>query len=158
MIVRPLRSSDYSEWFALRSALWPECQQADNESDARLFTSKPHQFAVFVSESDGYLTGFLEASLRGYADGCATSPVGYVEGWFVLPKHRLSGVGRAVIEAAEDRARARGCAEMASDALLDNTLSHQAHQRVGYTEVERAVRTENLSKIGTFGPGFVCKL
>ena len=102
MIIRPLRSSDHLEWFALRSALWPECQQADNENDTLLFTSKPHQFAGFVSESDGYLTGFLEASLREYADGCATSPVGYVEGWFVLPKHRLSGVGRALIEAAED--------------------------------------------------------
>jgi len=140
MIIRPLRTSDHSEWFALRSALWPECQQADNEKDARLFTSKPHQFAVFVSESDGHLTGFLEASLREYADGCATSPVGYVEGWYVLPNYRLSGVGRALIAAAEDWARARGCTEMASDALLDNTASHQAHKRVGYTEVERAVR------------------
>ena len=140
MIIRRFCTSDHSEWFALRSALWTECQQADNEKDARLFTSKPHQFAVFVSESDGYLTGFLEASLREYADGCATSPVGYVEGWYVLPNYRLSGVGRALIEAAEDWASARDCTEMASDALLDNTASHQAHQRVGYTEVERAVR------------------
>ncbi|NTU79187.1 MAG: hypothetical protein HGA45_07260 [Chloroflexales bacterium] len=28
---------------------------------------------------------------------------------------------------------------MASDALLDNTLSQQAHQRLGYVEVERSV-------------------
>jgi aminoglycoside 6'-N-acetyltransferase I len=83
MIIRPLHPSDYPEWFALRSTLWPECEQANNENDAHLFISKPHQFAVFVSESAGRLTGFLEASLREYADGCATSPVGYVEGWYL---------------------------------------------------------------------------
>ena len=144
MKIRPLRPSDRAQWFVLRSTLWPECQQADNEADARLFVSKPEQFAVFVNESGDRLTGFVEASLREFADGCATSPVGYLEGWYVIPSHRRSGIGRALVAAAEQWARSRGCTEMASDALVDNTISHKAHEHIGYVEVERAVRYRRL--------------
>jgi aminoglycoside 6'-N-acetyltransferase I len=136
MIIRPLRS-DYRVVRA-RSARGRSASKSETKTTlVSLLETSPA--CVFVANR-GHLTGFLEASLREDADGCATSPVGYVEGWYVLPNHRLSGVGRALIEAAEDWARVRGCTEMASDALLDNTVSHQAHQRVGYAEVERAVR------------------
>lgn len=137
--IRPLRSSDRAAWFALRTALWPDCLQPDNERDAGIFSTNPHRYAVFVCDSAGTLSGFLEASLRDYADGCSTSPVGYVEGWYVTPAHRRMGIGRALVAAAEDWARSRGCTEMASDTHLHNTGSQQAHQRLGYSEVERLV-------------------
>jgi aminoglycoside 6'-N-acetyltransferase I len=86
------------------------------------------------------MIGFLEASLRAYADGCDSSPVGYIEGWYVLPEHRRRNVGRSLVQAAEDWARTRGCSEMASDVLLQNTISQQAHIRLGYEEVDRVVQ------------------
>jgi GNAT superfamily N-acetyltransferase len=41
--------------------------------------------------------------------------VGFVEGWFVREPFRNRGVGRELMRAAEQWARARGCREMASE-------------------------------------------
>lgn len=96
---------------------------------------------VFVAvRQEGNLVGFLEASLRKYADGCETSPVGYIEGWFVEADVRLSGVGRQLVEAAEAWARQRGCTEIASDCELDNLVSFQAHLACGYEETGRIIQ------------------
>jgi aminoglycoside 6'-N-acetyltransferase I len=43
------------------------------------------------------------------------------------------------MEAAEHWAREQGCSEMASDTQLGNVASQEAHQRLGYTIVERLV-------------------
>lgn len=98
------------------------------------------EVAVFVAERpDRSICGYVEAGSRKYAEGCATSPVGYVEAWYVDPDVRQLGCGRALLEAAESWARSQGYTEMASDALLENTLSHRAHTGSGYAEVERIV-------------------
>ena len=96
--------------------------------------------AVFLVETaDERLVGFLEAAQRKYADGCDTSPVGYIEGWYVEPDVRRAGVGRALVQAAEDWARQLGLHEMASDCLIDNQISYNAHTSLGYEEVERLI-------------------
>jgi len=96
---------------------------------------------VFVAErDDGSIGGYVEVGARSYADGCDTSPVGYIEAWYVDADLRRSGVGRALLTAAEDWARARGYREMASDAQLDNEVSHAAHRHSGYEEVDRVVQ------------------
>jgi aminoglycoside 6'-N-acetyltransferase I len=95
---------------------------------------------VFVAErAEGGLCGFVETSVRPWADGCSHRPVGYVEGWYVDHDTRRQGIGRALIKAAESWARGKGCREMASDAELWNTLSHQAHTALGYEETARLV-------------------
>jgi aminoglycoside 6'-N-acetyltransferase I len=77
---------------------------------------------------------------RSHADGCdERHPVGYVEGWYVAAAARATGVGRALIEAAEAWARALGCREMASDTWHDNEPSILAHQALGYELVEHVV-------------------
>jgi aminoglycoside 6'-N-acetyltransferase I len=82
----------------------------------------------------------VEAQLRRYADGCDTSPVGYVEGWFVDSDARRGGIGAQLIAAVESWAISQGCLEMASDTQLQNHVSQAAHARVGYGEVERVIR------------------
>ena len=96
---------------------------------------------VFVcSRESGGLCGFAEVATRPYVDGCRTSPVAFLEGWYVDPDCRGTGVGRALVDAVEAWARGRGLEELGSDALLSNEPSHRAHQRLGFIEVERAVR------------------
>jgi aminoglycoside 6'-N-acetyltransferase I len=41
--------------------------------------------------------------------------------------------------AAEQWARERGYAEIASDAVIDNHVSERAHLALGFAEVERAI-------------------
>jgi aminoglycoside 6'-N-acetyltransferase I len=45
-----------------------------------------------------------------------------------------------LVKAAEDWAIVRGYTEIASDALLENTISERAHKALGFAEVERAIR------------------
>jgi len=94
---------------------------------------------ILVSEDQtGALTGFLEVGLRSHADGCDTKrPVGFIEGWFVVEPIRNWGIGKELMRAAEEWARAQGCIEIASDALIDNELSLRAHEAVGFEVVDR---------------------
>lgn len=120
-------------------ALFPEFAPEDQD-EMRRTLARPDA-AVLVLERDGgqSLAGFVEAGTRSVADGCLSSPIGYVEAWYVDPDARRAGSGRALLKAAEDWARAQGYTEMASDALLDNIVSHEAHKRSGYVEVDRVV-------------------
>jgi aminoglycoside 6'-N-acetyltransferase I len=105
---------------------------------------------VFVIERpNGLLAGFVEAGTRPYADGCDTSPVGYIEAWFVDPDMRRRGYGSALLSAAEEWARSRGYREMASDALLDNDISYRAHLQSGYQEVDRVVQFRKSLEISS---------
>jgi aminoglycoside 6'-N-acetyltransferase I len=123
----------------MRIALWPDEPSAGTDSDMRAWLDRPDATVFVASRPDGSLCGFVEVGARAYAEGCETSPVGFIEGWYVDADVRQLGYGRALLEAAEDWARKEGYSEMASDALLDNTVSHRAHGRCGYEEVVRLV-------------------
>jgi len=129
----------------MRKALWPDSAPGEHEAQIRTFFEQPGKiiptlFAAFVSQVDsGSLTGFIELSIRPFADGCETQHVGFVEGWYVDPSVRRRGVGRALVQAGEQWARQRGCQEFASDADLGNTAGHHAHLALGFAEVERRV-------------------
>lgn len=136
--IREARPADLHEWTRMRNALVPS---EDHEHELKdFFAARAPMLATFVADrGDGSLCGFVEAGTRAYAEGCESSPVGYLEMWFVDEDVRRSGVGAALVRAAEDWARSIGCREMASDALLDNSVSHDAHRALGYEEVERIV-------------------
>lgn len=137
--IRAARAEDAAKWHVLRLALWPD--EAPAPADIAGMLAHPGRHANFLAfDAAGSAIGFVEASLRNdYVNGCETSPVGFLEGWYVAPEWRGRGVGSALIESAETWARARGCAEFASDALLDNTGSHRAHLACGFAETERVV-------------------
>ena len=91
-----------------------------------------------VDEERGAV-GFVELSLRPYAEGCETSPVAYVEGWFSDETVRRQGVGRLLIEAAEQWAREQGCTELASDTKVENEVAEAAHRSLGFEETNRMI-------------------
>jgi len=115
--------------------MWPEALVETIEAEmADIVADQGHQ-AVFVAvRSSGALGGFVETSIHPHAIGCGTRQVGYVEGWYVDPDLRGSGVGRALLADAESWARSNGCAEMASDTLAENEAGLAAHQACGYVE------------------------
>jgi aminoglycoside 6'-N-acetyltransferase I len=143
--VRHAQPEDRSELAAMRASLWPESPVEEHlrEIDVALSTGMCGMLpmAIFVSLDDtGALTGFLEAGLRSHADGCdPANPTGYVEGWFVREEFRNRGVGRSLMSACEEWALTQGCREMASDALIDNTVSQCAHSALGFDVVDRCV-------------------
>jgi aminoglycoside 6'-N-acetyltransferase I len=140
MIVRMFQPADWQEWRRMRCALWPDQTAAEHEKEMRAWLERSDTGVVLCARASGGLCGFAEVGTRPYADGCHTSPVAFLEGWYVDPDMRRQRVGRALVEAVEVWAREFGLRELASDALLENTVSQKAHDRLGFIEVERAVR------------------
>jgi len=123
----------------MRAALWPDEDPADLEEDLRELLADVTQVAFVAERDHGRLCGFAEASVRRFANSNDESPCAFLEGWWVDADVRRGGVGRALLAAVEDWARAQGFTELGSDALLDNTLSHEVHRALGFEERERVV-------------------
>jgi aminoglycoside 6'-N-acetyltransferase I len=143
--VRPAQDSDRNALAQMRALLWPDTGVEENLRELDAALSHPMTgtlpMAILVSEDEnGALIGFLEVGLRSHADGCDPArPVGFVEGWFVQEQFRNRGIGGGLMRSAEDWARAQGCREMASDALIDNDGSQRAHKALGFDVVDRCV-------------------
>jgi aminoglycoside 6'-N-acetyltransferase I len=137
--IRGARPEDRPDWLRMRRALWDDCPDDEHEREIDEILAGDSEEVLFAERLCGGLCGFLEAAIRSRADGCERHPAGYIEGRYVEPDVRRQGVGRALVEAAEAWARMMGCRQMASDAELLNTVSHQAHGALGYRETGRLV-------------------
>ena len=137
--IRRATPEDKPEWIRMRQGLWPNAplEYLDFDLDDLLADSDAGIFVA--SNADGKPLAFIEASLRDYGEGCETSPVGYIEAWYV--DHHLRGqkLGKEMVRVAEEWAREKGCTEMASDTWLENEVSITAHLKMGYEEAERLV-------------------
>jgi aminoglycoside 6'-N-acetyltransferase I len=129
-----------ADWRRMRAELWPDCPDADHDTDMTLYASSSRLAAFMARDGSGTPIGFVEVSLRSdYVNGTSTSPVGFIEGIYVTPDVRLQGVARALVQAAEAWARGKGCSEMASDCRIENEASHAMHRALGYDETDRVV-------------------
>ena len=135
--VRSAQESDAASWLRLRCALWPEGSAAEHgkEIDAYFAGHATEPQAVVLAEEAGHVMGLAELSIRPCAEGCQSSRVAYLEGWFVTPEARGRGIGRALVAAAEEWARSQGCTEFASDTEPDNEVSIAAHRALGFVDV-----------------------
>ena len=137
--IRRATYEDKPEWLGMRQRLWPEAPVEYLNFDLDDKLADP-DYAIFVAcDADGKLVAFIEAGLREYGEGCETSPVGYIEAWYVDEQLRGQKLGRELVHTAEQWAREKGMVEMASDTWLENEASIAAHLRLGYQEVERLV-------------------
>ena len=139
MNIRPVQPTDRDEWFRMRDRLWTGSSDDHVREIDAFFATSQDGVTLVVERPDGGLCGFIEISLRNYAEGCISSPVPYIEGWYVDEDMRRSKLGSRLVQAAEEWARSQGFSEMASDTQLENKVSQQAHQALGYQEVERIV-------------------
>lgn len=139
MPVRPLEAADVPRWIELRRELWPYESLNDLDAQGRAALGADPPLVVFVAEENGKLVGFLELGLRSVAEGCSSSPVPYVEGWYVPADWRGRGIGGALMKAAEDWSRSRGYIELGSDTEATNALSRAAHAALGFHEVDTLV-------------------
>ena len=151
--VRIAALADCDALATMRAALWPEGSLEEHAAELReILAGTPPStlpLVVWVAEVAGEIGGFVEVGLRSHADGCdPREAVGFIEGWYVVPAHRGSGIGRGLIAAAEAWCREQGCKELASDTWIDNKQSQRAHEALGFEVVDRCV---NYRKV--LGPG-----
>jgi aminoglycoside 6'-N-acetyltransferase I len=128
-----MRPAEIADVLAMMQALWPAAGED--------FSDEP----VFVWErQSGQLGGFVSFSLRAWAEGCDSTPVPYIEGWWVAPDLRRTAVGRALVSAVEAWCREHGYSELGSDVELDNAPSLEAHDALGF---ERTLRLQFFRKL-----------
>jgi aminoglycoside 6'-N-acetyltransferase I len=143
MMIRSVKPTDKNEWLRMRHALWPDANLAQHGQDIdRYFAGDRREPAEVLLAFSSHATpaGFAELSIRNIVDGCSTDRVAYLEGWYVVPEFRRNGIGRALIQAAEQWAIGQGCTEFGSDSEISNDVSYAAHLRSGFEETGR-VRT-----------------
>ena len=123
MPVRPVHPDDLADVAAMMHALWPTSETYDFSDES-----------VFVWQRDDRpgLGGFISFSVREWAEGCDSSPVPYIEGWWVAPDLRGTGVGRALVTAVERWCLEHGYSELGSDVELHNEVSLHAHAALGF--------------------------
>ena len=96
--------------------------------------------AVFLCYIEGNAIGFAQCQLRhDYVEGTDSSPVGYLEGIYILEIFQKQGYGRLLLSACEQWAKEHSCTEFASDCELDNTQSCAFHLHSGFEEVNRII-------------------
>jgi aminoglycoside 6'-N-acetyltransferase I len=143
-MIRVFETADTEVWATLRSRLWPDADPQALALESRRF-ARDHGLAnitaVFLAEDEASTPlGFLELSVRAFADGCESMPVPHIEGWYVEPAARGKGFGRDLMRAAEGWARSKGFVEIASDTEAENQGSRRAHAGCGFTEVEHLIK------------------
>ena len=136
--LRRVMQEDKAEWFRMRKGIWPDVPDNYMTFDMDRLLANVDYFVIFACDGDRPI-GLTEAGIREYGEGCETSPVGYLEGWFVQEEYRGKRIAGLMTQAAENWMREKGCTEVASDTWLDNEPSIRAHVNMGYHEVERLV-------------------
>lgn len=136
-VVRLVTLADRDTWIGLRCELWPDEDRDAIAAEVDDSLSGEVEWGVLLAEDGGEVAGFAEVSTHEDAPGATTSPVGYLEAWYVRPTARRKGLGRLLVETCEDWSRDRGCTEFASDTDEAHPLSPAAHAACGFVEVER---------------------
>jgi ribosomal protein S18 acetylase RimI-like enzyme len=104
--------------------------------------------ALLLLAFDGERAVGLATCFLGFST-FAARPLLNVHDLAVLPACRGRGVGRALLLAAEERARARGCAKLTLEVREDNERARYLYASQGFRDFELAgesVRTFFLSK------------
>jgi aminoglycoside 6'-N-acetyltransferase I len=140
-VIREAQATDAPAWIALRAQLWPDESAALLANDANAYFAAHRRAVALLALAGGtQAIGFAEATIRSdYVNGTDSSPVGFLEGWYVAPDWRALGVGRGLVAAVEQWTREHGCLELASDTWLDQVDSQRAHLACGFEETERIV-------------------
>ena len=139
MRIRRYEQKDWDELYRLTQLLFPGMETEAEANELRRSLDRHDSVVFVVDREDGKLGGYVEAGARSIVDGCESSPVGFIEAWYVDADLRRGGWGKKLLESAEDWARSMGYTEMGSDALLENEVSHSAHRASGYEETDRVI-------------------
>ena len=139
MKIRKAEKRDLLLLAELSCKLWPH--HTAEEMLAEYSTGITNPDAVFfLAYAEETAIGFAQCQLRhDYVEGTSSSPVGYLEGIYVLPDHRHEGVAKQLLKACESWAKSRGCTDFASDCELTNTDSLYFHLNVGFEEANRII-------------------
>ena len=137
--VRRADRSDSGTLARLAVQMWSDASVPEL-ADSFAELAEKENAACFLMLADGQAVAFAQCGLRyDYVEGTKTSPVGYLEGIFVLPPYRNTGIAAELLSCCEAWAKEKNCTEFASDCELSNTDSLRFHLATGFEEVNRII-------------------
>lgn len=137
-MIQRVSGSEISLAAELACCLWPDNSPGDMERELRLLFEKGAAF--FLAWEEEKAVGFAQCQLRhDYVEGTENSPVGYLEGIYVMEACRKQGIAKKLLVACEEWAKTIGCREFASDCELGNDESLRFHLRTGFEEANRII-------------------
>lgn len=119
--------------------LWQEHSLSSLQEEFEKLTEAEDSvcFIKYVGETP---IGFAQCQLRrDYVEGTETSPVGYLEGIFILEAYRHHGYARELLQSCEKWSKEKHCTEFASDCELENRDSLNFHLAMGFQEANRII-------------------
>ena len=137
--IRKAAFSDAAAAADLAVQLWPDHDMRELQTEFESLLTDEGA-AVFLACVDETPVGFAQCQLRhDYVEGTSSSPVGYLEGIFVMPAYQRRGIARILLSSCESWAKEQGCTEFATDCELDNHDSLRFHLSVGFEEANRII-------------------
>jgi GNAT superfamily N-acetyltransferase len=123
LIIRPLDVQDQARWRTLWAGYlefyqYPHLDPKTTDHTWAMLTGPRDDVFGLVAEQGGEVIGIVHGVV--HANTWATQPICYLEDLFVDPQTRGRGVGRALIEAVVDRARANHWAQVYWRTAEDN--------------------------------------
>ena len=130
--IRVGRRSDAGEIAQLTTQLGYDLTEGD--AAARLSRILPRDDQRFlVADFDGGAVGWVHIVLVEYVDAEAFALIG---GLVVDKVHRGSGIGRALMNGAENWARERGVSMVRLSSTVARTAAHRFYENLGYTKIK----------------------
>jgi aminoglycoside 6'-N-acetyltransferase I len=124
----------------MASDLWKEDY---SEPEMRSFFNeamKSDTHTILLSLNNNIPAAFIFLSIRtDYVEGSDSSPTGYLEGIYVKPEFRKSGIANKLLSEGEKWLKEKGCKQIGSDAYIDNKISYDFHMNGGFKEAGRRV-------------------
>jgi GNAT superfamily N-acetyltransferase len=131
--IRPLSAADKAEWrrlwtgyLAFYETTLPDAQF--ESTFTRLLKGDPHDYACLLATRDGRPVGLTHYVFHAHA--WREQPVCYLLDLFADPDQRGTGIGRALIEAVYDVARAKGAHNVYWNTATDNATARQLYDRI----------------------------
>lgn len=139
LMIRQADGTDLDALARLAVLLWPDHALSGLKQEIEETLLDP-EAAFFLCFGNGVPTGFAQCQLRrDYVEGTKTTPVGYLEGVFVVENYRRKGVAGQLLRQCEIWSVAQGCSEFASDCEIANEESYAFHVKCGFQEANRIV-------------------
>ncbi len=114
---------------------YPSAPAAVRARLARVLERADH--AVFVAEEGGALLGWIHVQAF---ESLSSEPCALIAGLAVDVEHRRRGVGRTLVAAAEDWARAHGLVTLRLRSRDSRAGAHAFYERLGFRAQKRQIQ------------------
>ena len=138
--VRRATSETLPAWLRMRDALWPHHESGSHAGEVEQYFAGKLRMPLEVLlafDENGAAVGFVELSIRSYAEDCETDRVAYLEGWYVAPEFRCAALVARSLQRPKRGGSDRDAPSSAPTRSSTNELSAVAHRGLGFEETVR---------------------